>query len=356
MSKRVLAVFGGQYGSEGKGVVVASMAHEYKIHVRVGGPNAGHSFSHNGTVYKMQSVPCGWINPNAILVIGRGALISLDQLQREMHMIEAVDPTIWNRVMVDSKAGVIDPGWHNEGHTDGELHQRIGSTGEGIGAARVARTMRDPHNFYTFGEAVERMPEFEDLRRLSSDDTAYWLTRQIKGGTYVLLEGTQGAGLSLLHGPWPYVTSTDVGVAQMCADIGIAPSRVGRRLMVVRTHPIRVAGNSGPLRGELSWDDITAVMGRPTVERTTVTQKVRRIGSWDEQLVQEAVYRNDPTSIAIMFLDYLSPVDEGKTKFSELSARSSGFIRYVESAYDTPVSIVGTGGNTWKTIRITATP
>jgi len=343
----VLAVFGGQWGSEGKGVVVNRIAHEYDIHVRVGGPNAGHSFNHEGRVWKMQSVPCGWTNPNADLVIGRGALVSLEQLSKELAEIAAVDPSIYQRVNVDQRAGVINPGWHNEGHTDGAIHHRIGSTGEGIGAARVARTNRDPNNFQHFGEVADSV----GLGRIVHPDTAGLLNKAIESGQNVLMEGTQGAGLSLIHGPWPYVTSTDVSVAQMCADMGIPVSKVNERLMVVRTFPIRVAGNSGPMYGEMTWDQMTERLGKPVVERTTVTQKIRRVGQWDESLVARSIMLNDPTSAAIMFLDYLNPADEGKLRVVDLSEASVNFLRYFRSTYpDVPVSLLGTGGERWEVI------
>ncbi|MDD3794454.1 MAG: adenylosuccinate synthetase, partial [Lachnospiraceae bacterium] len=44
----VFAVVGAQYGSEGKGVIVNYLANRYHVHVRTGGPNAGHSFIHKG--------------------------------------------------------------------------------------------------------------------------------------------------------------------------------------------------------------------------------------------------------------------------------------------------------------------
>ena len=70
----ILAVVGAQYGSEGKGVIVNYLANRYHVHVRTGGPNAGHSFIHKGRIWKMQVIPCGWTNPEAILVLGRGML------------------------------------------------------------------------------------------------------------------------------------------------------------------------------------------------------------------------------------------------------------------------------------------
>ncbi|KKK79193.1 hypothetical protein LCGC14_2835950, partial [marine sediment metagenome] len=140
----VTALVGAQYGSEGKGVIAAKIAHLYSVHVRTGGPNAGHSFIHEGKVHVQQVIPCGWKNPRAKLVIGAGMLLDMGQLRREIRVIEKYDPGILDRLWIDSAAGVLDPRFHEqEGGTKGEIHERIGSTGEGVGAARVARINRD---------------------------------------------------------------------------------------------------------------------------------------------------------------------------------------------------------------------
>ncbi len=59
-------------------------------------------------------------------------------------------------------------------------------------------------------------------------------------GDRVLLRGTQGTGLSLYHGAYPHVTSRDTTVAGCLAEMGIAPTRVRKVIMVCRTYPIRV--------------------------------------------------------------------------------------------------------------------
>ena len=71
---------GGQYGSEGKGAIVRKIASKYDVHVRVGSPNAGHTIYWRGAKHVMQSIPCGWINPEAKIIIGRGALLNMKQL------------------------------------------------------------------------------------------------------------------------------------------------------------------------------------------------------------------------------------------------------------------------------------
>lgn len=339
---KVLAVIGGQYGSEGKGTIVNHLADSFDVHIRVGGPNAGHSFIHEGELYKMQVIPCGWTNPRAKIVIGRGALVNIDLLQKEIHMIEQVDPTIRSRLYIDERAGVLAQRFANEeGHTKGEIHRRIGSTGEGVGSARVARVNRDPMNF-EFIRDIAKIQGLEDIMA----DTAHLVNSWIKDGKNVLLEGAQGAGLSLIHGPWPYVTSHDTNVAQMCADIGIPPHWVSGTIVVVRSHPIRVAGNSGPLKNETSWEEISKKLGREVKEATTVTRKIRRVGEWDEDLVDMAIKLNDPVALALTFADYIDPSDEGKTSYDELSRTTRDFVDYLEDTWNVPVAFIGTGGLT----------
>ena len=85
---KVDVLFGGQYGSEGKGVIAAHLASDYGVHVRVGAPNAGHSFiGPDRAMWKMQTIPCGWVNPKAALIIGRGGLICPELLRREVEDI-----------------------------------------------------------------------------------------------------------------------------------------------------------------------------------------------------------------------------------------------------------------------------
>lgn len=345
---RVLAVVGAQYGSEGKGVIVNHVANRYQVHVRVGGPNAGHSFVHRGRVWKMQVIPCGWTNPEATLVLGRGMLVNPETLMLELREIEQVDPTIYDRLLIDGQAGVLDPAFEREeGGTAGELHQRIGSTGKGVGAARIARIQRDSSRFKLMRDVAKQY----GLERCLVEDTPRFLQDRLAKGDNILLEGTQGSGLSLIHGPWPHVTSHDTNAAQLAADVGLPPRLVARVLLVARTYPIRVAGNSGPLKNELTWEEISRRVGKQVMERTTVTNKTRRVGEWDEALIDRAVTLNGPTSMAITFIDYLSPGDEGKTRWEDLSDTAKRFVDYVERRWRVPVPLIGTGGSVWNVIE-----
>lgn len=306
MSRGKLAVLvGGQYGSEGKGAVVAHIANDYNVHVRVGSPNAGHTIYWNGEKHVMQSIPCGWINPNAKIVIGRGALINIEQFMKELYHILRYYPDFMSRLYIDAEAGILDEKFHEaEGGTKGEMHRRIGSTGEGVGPARVARINRDLNEFRQFKHVAEEL----DLEMCMVENTPRMIADMQDNGENILIEGTQGSGLSLLHSHYPYCTSIDTNAAGIISEVGIAPARVTDVILVLRTYPIRVAGNSGPMKNEITWDELSARMGVDlTPEKTTVTKKVRRIAEWDDDLFYQSCILNEPTQFALTFADYIDP-------------------------------------------------
>lgn len=318
---RLTVLVGGQYGSEGKGAVASHIANEYDVHVRVGSPNAGHTIYWNGKKHVMQSIPCGWINPYAKIVIGRGALLNMKQFMKELVHILTYYPDFMSRLFIDPEAGILSEKFHEqEGGTLGEMHKRIGSTGEGVGPARVARINRDPAEFKQFQDVAAEY----GLEDCIAPNTPYLLAEWQNAGSNILIEGTQGSALSLLHSYWPYCTSIDTNAAGIISEVGIAPSRVTDVLMVVRTYPIRVAGNSGPMKKEITWDQLWEKMGKKfEPEKTTVTKKVRRIAEWDQDLFEQACLLNAPTEFALTFADYVDPTLYGTTDVQKVKNSSA---------------------------------
>lgn len=346
MRGEVTALVGAQYGSEGKGLVAAALAPRFGVHVRTGGPNAGHTFWHEERKWVGRSVPCGWVNPEALLLIGPGAVIDLQVLLREVVDIEHFGYNIRDRLLVDERAVLISRSQHmGEGGVGGHAHEAIGSTGEGVGLARMARINRDvlippdraPFNCVRVGDRLREMRE----HGLRVGDASRELRAQIRLGSNVLLEGTQGSGLSLTLGPWPFCTSTDTNCAQLAADAGISGSEIMQTYLVARTFPIRVAGSSGPLRDEITWEEV----GQEP-EHTTVTGKVRRVGRWNMAQVIEAAELNHPASLVITFLDYLFPETAGVTDWADLSDDAQEWLSGVEDQAETWIIGVGTGPQT----------
>jgi adenylosuccinate synthase len=314
---------GGQFGSEGKGLIAAHIAKDYDAHVRVGAANAGHTFylpnphlkAQDGLPWDkhvMQQVPCAaYANPEATLVIGPGAQISPHIFEDEL-----VVNVLWRgnlglpvpRVLVDKRAHVITEAQiYAESVSD--LAERIGSTStiarEGIGAAMADRVMRSA-GCVTAADFFQPIDHWNGLGIEVGDATAY-LERAERSGSRVLLEGTQGTGLSLTTGFFPYVTSRNTTAAGIAADCGVAPRSIRRVIGVFRTYPIRVAGNSGPFypdSEETTWE---ALGVDPETERTTVTKKIRRVATWSDMQLREAMRLNGITDIALTFADYLEP-------------------------------------------------
>jgi adenylosuccinate synthase len=331
------AIVGAQFGSEGKGAVVAALADHFDAAVRTGGPNAGHSFVHGGKLYKMRQLPCIWTNPRAVLMFGAGGTLDLEVLEREI-LDTGVDRS---RMLIDRAAVII-----TEKDREAEEHSsltRMGSTLEGVGAARIHKILRDVDSSPLAGHR---------LGAQATADTVQILWEMLNRGQHVLLEGTQGSGLSLHHGLWPHVTSNDTNAAQLLADAGIAPGWLAHTLLVARSYPIRVGGPSGPMPGgELTFDQIP---GAPIPERTTVTNKVRRISGWEDRVFNRAVQLNDPCGIALTFIDYIDPTLAGVTDpdYIMASKKARDFIEMVEYQARTPVVIVGTGGPAFQMVPL----
>jgi adenylosuccinate synthase len=131
---------------------------------------------------------------------------------------------------------------------------------------------------------------------------------------------------------------------------GISPwdSRVDLRVVIVaRCFPIRVAGNSGPLKGETSWGEL----GLPD-ERTTVTNKVRRVGEWDASLLREAISANggadwnDRVSLSLTMLDQMFPEVRDRRGLDELSPGAIAWLADMAEVMEIDINYIGTGPQT----------
>jgi adenylosuccinate synthase len=336
---RVIAIVGLQYGSEGKGHVSHLLSSLCNLAIRTGGPNAGHTIRHRGVEFKMRQVPCAFVNPASVLAIGPGGLINAEVLENEISTIQRAGYTLAGRLYVHENVGVIAPE-HIDEEKVAQLRESIGSTVEGVGAATAARALR---RLPIVKNLAPGLPT--ELTVIEHQDYLEML-RGIADRGNVLLEGTQGAGLSLYHGSYPYVTSRDVSASGLAGASGIPPNLVSDVVGVARTFPIRVAGNSGPLPYETSFDVIGV---QP--ERTTVTGNIRRIAHFDPVAFRSAVLLNGPTSLALTFADYL-PDTERAAWVSEFEALSGVPVDYVgvaaiEESWKKPGSLFDEAARRW---------
>ena len=327
-------VVGGQYGSEGKGKVAQHFAKTTgaRAVVRVGGTNSGHTTladEHGREVFRQ--LPTAALEPGVLCVLAAGTYIDLDILTDEIDRL-GIGP---DRLVIDPGAMIITAA-DRDAESTSDLKQRIGSTASGTGAAVARRTQRISEGDLA-GSVPALVPFLAPVRPL--------LRGLVDAGEHVLIEGTQGFGLSLLHSPhFPKATSRDTTAAAALAETGLSPFDVQNIVLVLRSFPIRVAGDSGPFGAEeITWDTV-AREGRATgslVERTSVTKKVRRVARFDPQIVREAIAANAPNVIVLNHLDHVDAAAR-----VGVTARATEFLAWVEGQIDRRIDLLGVGPDT----------
>ena len=329
----ISVICGGQFGSEGKGKVAYELARHESASViaRVGGANSGHTVIDSlGRERKFRMLPTASILPNTICVIPPGAYIDIDVLQKEIAET-GLDP---DRLLIDPAAVIVSESCKAEEASSG-MREAIGSTLSGTGAAVMARIRRDGKVHFAGSDV--RLADYTRFR------TTKFLRERLKHNERILIEGTQGFGLSLLHGSdYPNVTSRDTSAAAFVSEAGLSPRDVDDIVMVTRAFPIRVEGNSGNLPREIDWEMVRHESGyaESIIERTTVTDKVRRVARFDSRVVRDAIACNAPARIVLNHLDY---VDAECRRTNALSDKARVFLDQVECEIDASVDFLGFG-------------
>lgn len=331
-------VVGGQFGSEGKGKValeIARRATEPVTAVRVGGSNSGHTaYDSSGARRVLRQIPAAAID-GARIVLPAGSYLDVNLLLGEAEAL-GLGP---DRLVIDERAKVISD-HHRRWEDEAGLTGSIGSTGSGTGAAVLANVTRGAPVFNMVSPRAGNVPELREF--IGRADAV--LVERLRRRERVIVEGTQGFGLSLNFGEWPFVTSRDTTAAAFAAEAGVPVTDIDDVTLVVRCHPIRVGGQSGPLPGEADWHMIAQACGadRDISERTTVTNRLRRVGSFDPAIVREAIAANGPTRLALNHLDYV----DWTVRSGELTDKAMEFVSKIEWAIGRRIDWVGTDERT----------
>lgn len=315
----VTVVVDGFYGSSGKGKMCVHLAKtdpSIRAVVRCGGPNAGHTSFIGDKKLIFRQIPTAAVLPNVALIIAAGAMVDVSLLAQEIQMChEAGIGPLQGRLFIDNMAAIVEQG-SIDGEKGMELGRDLGSTQTGTGWTASQRALR----------SVKLARDIPELKPYLAD-TVSMLNAIVDGGNRVVVEGTQGFGLSLsLDKHYPYCTSKNCDAATFLAECGLSPRVCDQIVAVYRTYPIRVGGNSGPMFKEIDWETIRKRSGRPEseklIEMTSVTKKVRRVGEWDWNLFRRSIMVNRPTHIAIHGLDYLNYKYYGCTNYEEIITQS----------------------------------
>jgi len=318
-------IVGGFFGDEGKGKVVAHIAYKDKpvIISRGGvGPNAGHTVQVGTTKYGVRMVPSGFVYKEAKLCIGSGVLVDPRVLKYEVEMLG-----VKGRVFVDKRCGIITEDHIARDKGSDHLSKKIGSTGSGCGPANSDRVMRVS-------------PQAKDVPELAEYllDVPQAIDDELKKGSTILLEGTQGFGISLYYGTYPFVTSKDTSASQIAADNGVGPTKIDDVIVVFKAYPTRVG--EGPFNTEMTFEKSDA-MG--IQEFGTVTHRQRRVGGWDGDMARYSAMINGCTQAAITGIDNVDKACFGVTDYAKLTKKAKDFLKQAEEDIGSPVTLISTG-------------
>jgi len=318
-------IVGGFFGDEGKGKIVAHIAHQDRPSIisRGGvGPNAGHTVLIGEKEYGVRMVPSGFVYPGASLMIGSGVLVDPRVFLREVDLVGVRD-----RIFVDGRCGVIEEEHIARDKGSDHLSKKIGSTGTGCGPANADRVLRTSRQ-------AKDVPELAGF----ITDVAQDVNRAIDNDEVVLLEGTQGFGISLYFGTYPFVTSKDTSASQIAADNGVGPTRIDDVIVVFKAYPTRVG--EGPFATEMTMER-SHELG--IEEFGTVTRRQRRIGTWDGKMARYSAMINGCTQAAITGIDRIDPACFGVKDYDRLTRKAKDFIAQAEEDIGKPVTLISTG-------------
>lgn len=328
-------IVGGQFGSEGKGKVAHYLAREQRasVAVRVGGSNSGHTvIDTSGKPRVFRALPTAALLDDVVCMLGAGSYIDVDVLLAEIELAH-LPP---ERILIDPNAFVITED-HIRIENQWGLRERLGSTGTGTGAAVVERAKRQ--------SSAHLARHDRRLDQYTRRSTRTLLREALDHKQRIIIEGTQGFGLSVIHSPYyPKATSRDTTAAGFVSEVGLSPLDVDQVVLVIRAFPIRVPGNSGRLVREIDWDTIAHEGGWEArlLERTSVTDQVRRVARFDSEIALDAIVTNRPTMVVLNHADYF---DIASHQSGRPTQRVSQAVCAIEANLSRTVDLVGLGPN-----------
>jgi len=309
----VHCIVDGQFGSTGKGALAAyladhalkkDMAKYFSGAIYSGGPNSGHtSFSNVSNYYVvLKQLPTFAVSLHLQghtipVYLSAGAVIDPKILREEANRYPKLP------IFVHPNATVVTE-YDKESEMLGSIAE-VAGTRSGTGAALARKVKRDPDAIA--GNALGNIAPNVIIQnhRIKPDRNAYFM------------EVAQGFSLGINSQFYPKVTSRECTVMQGLADARIPPKMLAHTYMAIRTYPIRVgnieghsSGNWYPDQNETTWEELGV-----KAEFTTVTKRIRRVATFSLDQFYEACRANEPDTVFVSHMDYLS--DEAQLNLSD---------------------------------------
>lgn len=322
----IQVIFGGQFGSEGKGLMASYFAKYSNVDVATTdcGPNAGHTAIWNDKKVVTYHLPMsGVLSPNALIYLNGGSIINVDKLNEEMIELNKQGFYVSHRTRIHHNAAVISvEDICEEEDTDGMMNA-IASTKKGVGAAAARKVMR----------RAKTAKDVPMLQHMIDANFKLDINRQ-----HIVVEVAQGYSLGVNAGFYPYSTHRACTPAQGLMNAEIPTNARHHITAVIRVNPIRVGnipgGNSGacyPDQEETTWEKL----GQEP-QYTTVTNRVRRVFTYSHIQVHEMIRVCNPDEILINFAQTTSPA-----QLLEITSHIN--LSYDVLGYEKPSFIYGYG-------------
>ena len=422
-----IIVIGSQWGDEGKGkaVDVFSAKADYVVRYQ-GGSNAGHTLNFNGQKKVLHLIPSGIFHSNTTCLITSGVVLDIETLVSEIEAINKSNPLNLSSKLLISDSATVLLSYHkvlDQAREKALNGTKIGTTGKGIGPAYEDRASRKAlllSDLFTDKDTLKAKLENnisekkflienlykgnsisveevlnqilllrEELKPYRCSDTSAVIYKALKENKKVLFEGAQGSLLDLLHGTYPYVTSSNTLAGAALVGSGIGPGFIQKVIAITKSYTTRVG--EGPFPTECSEQE-GQMLQKKGEEWGATTGRIRRCGWLDIPALKYAVRINGITHLALMKLDVLSDLKEipvctayklnGKTtsdypvhspqlaiskpvyknlpgwqedishirKFEDLPSAAQNYINVLQKEIGVPVEIVSVGPSREETI------
>ncbi len=336
-----LVIVGTQWGDEGKGKIVDLLTGRAEVVVRFqGGNNAGHTLKVGGQQIIVHLIPSGILYPDTLNVVGNGVVVDPGVLLEEKSELRSKGYFQKDeQLVISDRAHVIMP-YHKVldlCREESRGKAKIGTTGRGIGPTyedkasrtgiRIGDLLRpdklkervtaalDEKNFLIekrFGreplngnEIIERYLDYGRQIQSHIDDAAHVLQTRIEKGSRVLFEGAQGTLLDIDHGTYPFVTSSNVVVGNVCCGSGVSPAKLVNIWGVVKAYSTRVGAGGFPT--ELQ-DEMGERIRETGGEYGATTGRPRRCGWLDMVILNHSIRLNGINGLALTKMDVLTGI------------------------------------------------
>ncbi|XP_062593309.1 adenylosuccinate synthetase-like [Saccostrea cucullata] len=394
----VTVVLGSQWGDEGKGKIVDMIAASADICCRcqVCISVFLHVFIILCTICFQEFI----MDMNIYLIIfslGNGVVVHLPNLFEEIEKNAEKGMEGWqDRLLISNRAHLVFDVHQMVDGLDTEMKlcidlmpdiSVIGTTKKGIGPAYSSKATRNGlrvgdlvGDFSLFTEKFRKLIDYykshhhdlevdvnKELERYKIlrnkvkpfvRDTIPILSKAIKDGKTILVEGAQSNVLDIDFGLYPYVTSSNCSIGGVCTGLGIPPHCLGDIVGVVKAYLTRVGSGGFPTELNNEVGEKLVNIGHEYGLHSLAITKLDVLDDFDEvkigvayELDGEKNYDSFPAldeDLCRVKVEYLTLPGWKQTtaearNFSDLPQNAQNYIHKVEELVGVPVKWIGVG-------------